>query len=553
MNAKLTKEYYFPVVKGSQFGMIKIAHEIKSAFVKLIKDPKGFWIKVMNFHPISYLGTQISYRTSIHFFGNEYKACEKGNKYLRKQYRRMAKALENGDKGRYFAIGEILAKRSNYFLMVLFVRKIRFYTNNYTIGKVWKFHTEIRNILRNDKTNLKFRRVFLPEYNTDGTLKKYRPLGVPSVVWRVVAAQYEFILVNLLKANWSEYQYGGMPKVGVVDAWIEILANVNKYKTIVGIDLAKFFDTVYLEAVNKELMNEGVPKELVERINAINRNKPIVSPKERKIEKERIKQVGIEAPVKLENKPPFFTMANSREIGLPQGLNTSPLLSQLVLNKTRIFNNVEKYNKVIHYVDDAVILSTFGPQMVLDFYKDDLLTSYNGITVSEKKTEIIKSMDYPTFEITWKKPLKFLGCEYDGQTFRAHTRKGGVFEVKDAHLKIQEIIRWLELNRHAVENYPRKNLSQLINMSWNKMETWSLINPNRDLTEWEKNRIITTKVLRGSVEDKVIELYRGSYMPFILGSTNATSMLCAGTVLLSWRRGKGRPKGSKLNSSSIHT
>lgn len=545
MNAKLTKEYYFPIVKGSQFGMIKIGREIKSAFVKFFKDPKGFWNKVSNFHPTQYLSTLISYKTSIHFFGNEYKACEKGNKYLKKQYRRMAKALREGDRERYFAIGEILMKRSDYFLMAVFVNKIRFYTNNYTIGKMWKFHTEIRNKLRNNCTNLKFRRIFLPEYNTDGTLKKYRPLGVPSVVWRVIAAQYEFLLVNLLKGNWPENQYGGMPKVGVVDAWIDILTNVNKYKTIIGVDLAKFFDTVYLKAVNIALENEGVPRNIIERIDAINRNKPIITPKEKKIEKERIKAVGIEAPIKLENKPGFWEMANSREISLPQGLNTSPLLSQLVLNKTRVFHGVEKYEKVIHYVDDAVILSTHGPEMALGFYKESLLTSFNGITLSEKKTELIKSMDYPEFEITWKKPLKFLGCEYDGQTFRAHTRKGGVFEVENASTKIQEIIRWLEMNRKAISPYPRKDLSQLINQSWNHMETWKLLDPNKDLTEWERSRIIRTKILKGSVEDKVIELYRGSYMPYILGSTNATTMLCAGTVLLSRRRGKGRPKGSK--------
>lgn len=552
MNAKLTKEYYFPIVRGSQFGMIKIGHAIKSAFVRFIQDPKGGWLKIMNFHPTRYLSSLIAYRTSIHFFGNEYKAAEKGNKYLRKQYKRMAKALSKGDKERYFAIGENLTKRSSYFQMVVFVNKIRFYPNNYTIGKVWKFHTEIRNILRNEKSNLKFRRIFLPEYNADGTLKKYRPLGVPNVVWRVVAASYEFLLVNMLKANWPENQYGGMPKVGVVDAWIDILRNIGNYKTIVGIDLAKFFDTVYLKSVDYALASEGVPNRIIEIIHKINLNKPIIQPKERKIEKERIDAVKQEAPIKLSNNE-VFHMSNDRDVSLPQGLNTSPLLSQLVLNKTLVFHGVEKYEKVIHYVDDAVILSTHGPKMAIEFYKDALKTSYNGITISEKKTEIIRSMDYPEFQITWKKPLKFLGCEYDGQTFRAHTRKGGVYEVKDASTKIQSIIKWLELNRNSIATYPRRDLSHLINESWNRMETWTLLDPNKDLTEWERNRIIRTKVLKGTVEDKVIELYRGSHMPFILGSTNASSMLCAGTVLLSYRRGRGRPKGSKKVNSSNRT
>jgi hypothetical protein len=464
----------------------------------------------------------------------------------------MAVALSKGDKERYFAIGENLTKRSSYFQMVLFVNKIRFYPNNYTIGKVWKFHTEIRNILQNEKSNLKFRRIFLPEYNADGTFKKYRPLGVPSVVWRVVAASYEFLLVNLLKNTWEPNQYGGMPKVGVVDAWIDILRDIGNYKTIVGIDLAKFFDTVYLKAVDFALMDEGVPSKIIEIIHKINLNKPIIKPEDRKIERDRIKSVTQEAPIKLKNNV-VFNMTNERDRSLPQGLNTSPLLSQLVLNKTNVFKGVAKYERVIHYVDDAVILSTHGPKMAIDFYKEALKTSYNGITISEKKTEIIRSMDYPEFKITWKKPLKFLGCEYDGQTFRANTRKGGVFEVTDASTKIQEIIRWLELNRNSIANYPRRDLSKLINESWNHMESWKLLDPNKDLTDWERNRIIRTKVLRGTVEDKVIELYRGSYMPYILGSTNSSSMLCAGTVLLSYKRGKGRPKGSKKENSFNRT
>lgn len=531
---KLTKVYYYPVVKGSQFGLMAVAQGFKSAFQSFIKGPNGSWLKITNYNNIHnyFFDIKISFRYGYLVFGKEQEACLKANKYLSKQYGRMAKALFEGNLEKYHAIFETLSKRSRFFQGVLFVRKLRFYSNNYTVSKAAWMLEGIRKKVKSESTKLKFKRVFLPEYNSDGTLKKYRPLGVPSVEWRVIAAMYEFYLVNLMKKDWNPNQYACMPNIGVVDAWIQILSKVKESENIVGIDLAKFFDTVYLKTVSYVLGMSKVSERVVNIIEGINNRKPQV--KDKTLEIERIKQVNEEAPVMLYPPVEDFMSSvpehnwNSRDRSLPQGLSTSPLLACSVLNETGAIVNEESGYKfeVIQYVDDAIIMGSTSVEHMLRHYKQMINPYTTGIHISEKKTEVIKENGQ------WIKPLKFLGCEYDGRTFKAHTRKGGVYEVSNASQRIEEIIRWLHLNRKSIVNYPRKELSSLINQSWNHQPTWMLLDPNRDLSRWEKERIITTKIGKYSIEGRVISKYLGTGLP-IIGSSNTMSMLCAGELLLS--------------------
>jgi len=527
---KLTKVYYLPLVKGSQFGVIKIVQGFKSAFQSFIKGPNGSWLRITNYSNIRnhFFDLKINYRKGYQTFGKEYESCYKVNKYLKKQYSRMAKALYEGNIDKYTAIFKMLSNKSNCFLITMFVNKLKFYSNNYSVSKAAFLMTRIRRKLVNNDTRLKFKRVFLPEFDSEGNFKKNRPLGVPEIKERVIFGMKEFYLVNLLREEWCENQYACMPKTGVVDAWIKILTLVDKSPNVVGIDLAKFFDSVFIKTVSYALSMSKVPKDMIEYFEKIHLNKPIISQKE--LERERIENLKTEAPVMLY--PPvedLFTSVpehnwNNRDISLPQGLNTSPLLACHVLNITNATDSYpDEGIDVVQYVDDGVLFGSPTPQKMLYHYKTLLNPYTTGIHISEKKTEVIKENN------KWLKPLKFLGCEYDGRTFKAHTRKGGVFEVHNAHLKIAQIIKWLELNRHNIETYPRKHLSKLINESWNKQPAYMLADINRDLTRWEKERIITTKSGKNTVEGSVIRKYIGSNIPLI-GSTNTMSMLCAGEL-----------------------
>lgn len=546
-STKLTKVIKLPLVKGSSWGTVVVNNRLMSAFVGF-QFKENHLIKVESFNMFfNYLlNTPVMKTIGYQMFGTEFEAVVKANKYLDKQYARLAKYLENDDTERYTALFEILKNRSEYFLMAFWVNKAKDYKQQISTEKVHYILKEIRNKLRSENTKLKFKRVYLEELNPDGSLKKLRPLGVPEVQWRVIAGMYEFYLVNLLKKDWEENQYACMPKRGVVDAWIDILQRINSYDIIVGIDLAKFFDTVYLEAVRLELLHLGVPHKIVEFINGINNCTPLIKPQDKAHEEQRIQTLNIEAPIKIKSKPGFWEMPNERNKGLPQGLNTSPLLACMVLNGTRALKGFLNKSAVVQYMDDAVLFGDLSPDIEIEDYKKKLRTSYNGITLSEKKTEIIKARVITTYndgrpfdsKVTWIKPLKFLGCEYDGSTFRAHTRKNGIIEIPNASNRITEIIKWLEENRGNIKDYDRSKLSKLINEGWNNEEyllgqpgpeKWLGLAHSRKAL-WEKYRVKLTKVSRGSVEWRVIEKYRGTGNPCI-HSTNTMSMLCAGTLL----------------------
>jgi len=530
MNYKLVKEIYFPSVKGSQFGIVKILDRIKSVFVNYQTNGEGDLKKTSNFSSTSYLGLPILYKVGYKLFGNEVAAVDKGNRYLRKQYKRMAKHLANKDIERYTAVFDILRYRSEFFLLVNFVKRIRFYPNNYSVTKCWKIIREVRALVNGNKVNLKFKRVYLPEYNSDGTIKKHRPLGVPSIEWRVVMSMYEFFLVNILESTWCKHQYACMPKRGVVDVWIQILTNYKDYKTIIGIDLAKFFDTVYIRWVSECMKAKGIPDKINTLLTSINYQVPKISKADIKLEKERIDKLNKEAPTIIYPEKDY-SMRNRRSVSLPQGLNTSPILACLGLNQTYTIQTLNDLGALtLQYMDDGVIMGQGRYENLLNYYTHYTAPAITGITVSPSKTEVCKEHG------KWLRPLKFLGCEFDGNTFRAHTRKNGVYEVKYADMKTQEIIAWLEQNRGNVQAYPRQLLSRYISQGWNKGD-WAISDPNKDLTYWEKCRIIVTKVYKDSVEANVVMKYRKDPRFYhIIGSTNTMSMLCSGYLINTSKR-----------------
>jgi hypothetical protein len=566
---KLTKCYYFPLVRGSQFGVMRVASGFKSALQTFIKGPKGSWLKISNYSNIHnyFFDLKVAYRTGYEVFGIEYQACKKANKYLSKQYARMAKALSENDIVKYTAIWETLKDRSNLFLLVVFVRKIKFYSSAYSSRKVNWLLNKIRGLINSKSTDLKFRREFLPEYNLDGSIKKYRPLGVPSIEWRVISSMYELYLVNLFHKNWNENQFACMPRVGVVDAWLRILDEADKHRHIVGVDLAKFFDSVNIKWMKRSLQAADVPDHIVNFLTSLNYCLPIISPKDKRLEAERIEGINKEAPSNMimrdfdespiDNWLPgdkVKVMGNDRKYGLPQGLNTSPLLACIALSHTKALSpqiipgssHVESTDDVIiQYVDDAVIMNNLGTYTSIDEYAENLKTNSSGLHISEKKTEIIKQSGQ------WRKPLKFLGCEYDGKTFRAHTRKGGVYEVHDAPARLAEIKRWLILNRNSIKDYARIDLSSLINRSWNHHPSWTLLDPNKDLSKWEKERIIQTQISRNCVEGHVINRHHGNGKIKLIGSTNTMSMLCAGEVLLSLAKLRDIKLSSNITSKEV--
>lgn len=90
---------------------------------------------------------------------------------------------------------------------------------------------------------------------------KKLPLGIPTVVDRLVQQSIAQVLSAIYEREFSEYSYGFRPHRSCHDALLCIQSHVNAgYKYAVDLDLEKFFDTVshrrLIEILSKRI-NDG--------------------------------------------------------------------------------------------------------------------------------------------------------------------------------------------------------------------------------------------------------------------------------------------------------
>ncbi|QSO47894.1 group II intron reverse transcriptase/maturase [Alicyclobacillus mengziensis] len=285
------------------------------------------------------------------------------------------------------------------------------------------------------------RRVEIPKDNG-----KIRNLGIPNVVDRVIQQAISQILTPVYEKQFSENSFGFRPRRSAHDAIRKSQDNIAEgYKYVVDMDLEKYFDTVNQSKLIEVLSRTIKDGRVISLIHKYLRAGVVV--------KHRFEET---------------------EVGVPQGGNLSPILSNIMLNE--LDKELEnRGHHFVRYADDMLIFCKSK--------KSAERTLENILPFIEKKLFLKVNRDKTVVDEAWR--VKFLGFSFYQRKSEVRIR----IHPKSA-TKMKAKVKELTSRSNGMGNVDRADKLRRYIMGWvNYFKIADIKKLLQTTDEWMRRRI----------------------------------------------------------------